>query len=182
MKSPSARAPAFRPPSPNEAASFEPSGEITTSLEMFVRTLPPRSTSALSGGGGGGGSGTDRDQPAIAAMTASPATAAIATRGARLAGAFAPATSTGAVTGAVGGGVVSAAGCGTVVYRKLSSASAALNSPAVANRSAGSFSSALASTPATCGGTVWRKSVIDRGCSVRIRTSTPCAVGAANGG
>ena len=67
-------------------------------------------------------------------------------------------------------------------YVKLGSASAAANSAALVKRSAGSFSSDLASAWPTWGGTVLRSLVIDGASIVRILTSTAWAVDAEKGG
>ena len=61
-------------------------------------------------------------------------------------------------------------------------ASAAANSAAVANRSAGSFSSACSTAASTCGGMVCRWLVSERGCSVTTRATMACAVEPVNGG
>jgi hypothetical protein len=53
--------------------------------------------------------------------------------------------------------------------------SAAANSAALANRSAGSFSSACASASATCGGTDLRYCVTGAACSVMIFMMICCA-------
>ncbi len=60
--------------------------------------------------------------------------------------------------------------------------SAAANSPAFANRSAGSFSSAVRIAASTYGGTVCRCPVTERGWSVMTRATMACAVGPVNGG
>ena len=61
-------------------------------------------------------------------------------------------------------------------------ASASENRAAVANRSAGSFESAVTTAASTCGGTVFRCSVSERGSSVITRAMMACAVGPVNGG
>ena len=60
--------------------------------------------------------------------------------------------------------------------------SASLNSAAVANRSAGSFESAVRTAASTCGGIVFRWIVSERGSSVITRAMIACAVGPVNGG
>jgi hypothetical protein len=57
-----------------------------------------------------------------------------------------------------------------------------MNSFALSNRSAGSFSMDFVTVAATCGGTVRRRSVSGLGSSVRIRTNTLCALGPVCGG
>src|ERR1041384_4546198 len=60
--------------------------------------------------------------------------------------------------------------------------SAAANSAAEPNRSAGSFSSALSTAASTCGGTVCRCGPRGRGVSVITFATIACAVGPAHGG
>ncbi len=60
--------------------------------------------------------------------------------------------------------------------------SASPNCAAVENRSAGSFDSAVSTAASTCGGTVFRCSVSERGSSVITRAKMACAVGPVNGG
>jgi len=59
---------------------------------------------------------------------------------------------------------------------------AAENSAAVANRSAGSFSSAVNTAPSTSGGTVCRCEVSERGFSVTTRATIAWALAPVNGG
>jgi len=73
-----------------------------------------------------------------------------------------------------------AAGVTTVVAPGRASASE--NCAAVPNRSAGSLESAVTTAASTCGGTVLRCSVIERGSSVITRAMMACAVGPVNGG
>ncbi len=73
-----------------------------------------------------------------------------------------------------------AAGVTTVVAPGRLSASP--NSAAVANRSAGSFDSAVRTAASTCGGIVFRWIVSERGSSVITRAMIACAVGPVNGG
>ena len=61
-------------------------------------------------------------------------------------------------------------------------ASASANSAAVANRSAGSFSSAVSTAASTCAGMVWRWAWSGRGDSVTTRATIACAVEPVNGG
>ncbi len=60
--------------------------------------------------------------------------------------------------------------------------SAAANSAAVANRSAGSFSSAMKTAASTPSGMLLRWPVSERGSSVITRAMIDCAVGPVNGG
>jgi hypothetical protein len=59
---------------------------------------------------------------------------------------------------------------------------ASANSAAVANRSAGSFSSAVSTAASTWRGIVWRWVPSERGLSVRTRATTACAVFPVKGG
>src|SRR5574341_1316999 len=60
--------------------------------------------------------------------------------------------------------------------------SAVANAAALANRSAGSFSSAVSTASSTCAGTVCRCGVSARGVSVRTRATIAWAVDPVNGG
>ena len=62
------------------------------------------------------------------------------------------------------------------------SLSASANSAAVANRSAGSFSSAVITAASTWRGIVCRCTASGRGVSVSTRATTACAVCPVNGG
>ena len=73
-----------------------------------------------------------------------------------------------------------ALGVGTVAAPGRAWASA--NCAAVANRSAGSFSSAVNTAASTCGGMVCRWGSIGRGLSVTTRATTAWAVEPVNGG
>ena len=71
---------------------------------------------------------------------------------------------------------------GTTTVATPGRASASANCAAVANRSAGSFESAVRTAASTWGGTVFRCSMSERGSSVITRAMIACAVGPVNGG
>ena len=121
---------------------------------------------------GGTGAGRSQPQSAAAAVAARATPSAVtSTPGRRRA----PARPAAADAGAA------AAGIETVDVYDLSR-SASANSAAVANRSAGSFSSAVITAASTWRGIVWRCGSIGRGVSVTTRATTAWAVLPVNGG
>ena len=70
----------------------------------------------------------------------------------------------------------------TAVVGAVVALSAAANSAAVANRSAGNFSSAVSTAASTAGGTLRRSSQGGRGSSVSTLETIACGVGPVNGG